>query len=249
MAIQFNDTTNKQGLIQLCEKWTGLGDGAISGNTTLLKQFTAAINLAFDELLPLIFSSDAKWQYDDINHTKYPIATVNLVAGQADYSFVADEQGNSVLEVRKVYVMDQSGTYRELEAVDAQTDIDASSILAEASTNIGTPRRYDKIGPSIMLDPIPNYSVSAGLRAVFSRTPIYFTSAETTKTPGIPVCQELLALIPSRDWLAINKTDETSLLQIVNTKIAEQKNSLSGFLARRSKDEKPVMRARVMSSR
>jgi hypothetical protein len=248
--MQFNDTTNKSGLIQLIEKWTNLGDAGVSGDATLLKQFTADINNAFDEVLPLIFSSDAKWQWDDPNHTKYPVATTDLASGQADYPFVADEQGNSVLELRKAYVMDQNGIYRELQAVDAQTDIGAASILAEASTNVGTPRRNDKIGPSLFLDPIPNYSAANGVRAVFSRTPSYFVSSDTTKTPGIPVpFHQLLAFIPPRDYVAIHKPENTALLQTINSKIAEQKQNFKDFLAKRAKDEKPVARGRVVSSR
>jgi hypothetical protein len=245
----FNDTTTKNGLIQLCEKWANLGDAGISGDSSLLARFTADINAAYDEILPLIFSSDAKWQWDDPNHTKYPLATTNLVSGQADYAIVADEQGNSVLEIRKLYVMDPSGIYREMQAVDAQTDIDAASILAEASTNVGTPRRYDKIGPSVFLDPIPNYAAAAGVRAVFSRTPSYFASTDTTKTPGIPILHQLLALIPSRDYVAIHKPENTVLLQTINSKIAEEKGDLRNFLSKRAKDERTVLRGRVESSR
>jgi hypothetical protein len=248
--MQFNDTTNKSGLIQQCEKWTNLGDAGISADSFLLARFTADINAAFDEVLPLIFASDAKWQWDDPNHTKYPIATVDLVSGQADYPFIADEQGNSVLEIRKAFVMNPAGTYCELKAVDAQTDVDAANILAEASTNVGTPTRYDKIGPSLFLDPVPNYSMANGVRAVFSRTQSYFTSADTTKTPGIPVpFHQLLALIPSRDYVAIHKSDNTPVLQIINSKIAEQKANFKDFLSKRSKDERTVMRPRVESSR
>ena len=58
--MPFSNTTTKGGLIQGCERWTNLGDAIISGDTTLLKQFTAAINEAYDELLPIIFSSDFK---------------------------------------------------------------------------------------------------------------------------------------------------------------------------------------------
>jgi hypothetical protein len=248
--MQFNDTTNKSGLIQQCERWTNLGDAGISGDSFLLARFTADINAAFDEILPLIFASDAKWQWDDSNHTKYPVATTDLVSGQADYTFIADEQGNSVLEIAKVYVMDTLGIYQELKAVDAETDVGAASILAEASTNVGMPNRYDKLGPSIFLDPIPNYTAANGVRAVFSRAPSYFVSSDTTKTPGIPApFHQLLALVPSRDYVAIHKPDNTALLTIINNKITEQKTMLKDFLSKRSKDERVVLRPRVESSR
>jgi hypothetical protein len=249
MSVPFNDETNLSGLIQLCEKWTNLGKAGISGSTDLLNEFTAGINAAYDELLPLIYASDAKWQWDDPNHAKDPMATTALVSGQAKYAFVSDEQGNSILEVRKVFVVSPEGVYRELEAVDAQTDKGAASILAQPPTQTGTPTRYDKLGSTVILDPIPDYSATYGIKALFSRTPSYFASTDTTKTPGIPVGQELLALIPSRDYVAIHKSDNVRLLQVINDKIAEQKAGLTSFLSKRAKDERTVMRPRVESSR
>jgi hypothetical protein len=136
-----------------------------------------------------------------------------------------------------------------LEAVDAQTDTGAASLLAQPSTQTGTPTRYDKLGSTVVLDPIPDYSVAAGIKVLFSRTPSYFVSDATTKTPGIPVGQELLALIPSRDYVAIHKSDNVRLLQVINGKIAEQKAGLTSFLSKRAKDERTVMRPRVESSR
>jgi hypothetical protein len=248
--MPFNDTTNKTGLIQDCEKWTNLGDAAISGDATLLKQFTADIDNAFDEVLPLIFSSDAKWQWDDQNHTKYPIARTDLVSGQADYSFVSDEQGNSVLEIMGVYVMDTSGVYQKMQPVDSQSDLNTDDILAQNSTNVGTPRRYDKLATAIFLDPVPNYAASNGVKALFARSPSYFASTDTTKTPGIPrPFHRLLSLVPSRDYVAIHKPENVALLQTINGKIAEQKGNFKEFLSKRAKDERPVMRGRVESSR
>ena len=98
MSLQFNDTTNNLGLIQLIERNCKL-EGKISSNTNLLKNFTADVNVAFDKLLMILFSSSGKWQFDDSNHTDYPIITTNLVAGQRDYSFTTDEQGNIILDI------------------------------------------------------------------------------------------------------------------------------------------------------
>lgn len=248
--MKFSDTSAKDGLIQDCEFWTNLGDATISGDTTLLKRFTALINRAFDEVLPIIFSSDSKWQWDDQNHTKYPIATTNLVSGQADYTFTADEQGNSILEIAAVYIKDPNGTWCKLEAVDSQSDPDTAAILAQNSTNTGTPTRYDKLGPAIFLDPIPNYSSTAGIRVSFSRTQSYFVSGDTSKTPGIPdPFHRLLSLIASRDWVSVNKSENTNLITQINNAIREQKANLATFMSHRAKDEKPVIRTHVESSR
>lgn len=248
--MQFSNTTTKDGLLQDCEFWTNLGDGTITSDTTLLKpRFTGLLNRAFDEVLPIIFASDSKWQWDDPNHTKYPVAKTDLVSGQQDYSFVSDEQGNSILELSAVYVMDQFGIYQKMEAVDSQSDLNAEAIFAQNSTNIGTPRRYDKMATAIFLDPIPNYGMASGVKALFSRTQSYFVVTDTTKTPGIPnPFHRLLSLIASRDWLIVNKPDSQTLVAVLRA-IVEQKAGLAAFMSKRAKDERTVLRGRVESSR
>lgn len=250
MSKPFNDTTNKSGLIQDCEEWANLGDGSISANQTLLKQFTVKLNDAFDEVLPVIYAANTKWQWDDSNHDDYPVATMALTTGQADYSFIEDENGNSIFEIYEAYVMQPDGTYKKLSPVDAQSDQNADSIFARNSSNVGTPTRYDKFSTSLFLDPVPNYSQAAGIRVVFSRSPSYFASDDTTKTSGIPAAfHKLLSLIASRDWLAIHKAENVTLLDEVKEQIRDRKAALTLHLNKRSKDEKPVMRARVESSR
>lgn len=246
--MPFSDTSNKTGLIQRCEFWTGLGDGGISGNATLLKQFTVGFNVAFDEVVPIIFSSDAKWQWDDSNHTDQPIATLDLESGRSDYSFTADEDGNSILELRAVYLQDADGAWTKLESVDA--DHAARGVLAQATDNIGGPTRYDKIGSTIWLDVTPNYSRAAAIRLVFSRSQSYFVSGDTSKKPGIPrPFHELLALIASRNWIAVSLPEATILLNTVKEAIAEAKAGLKAHLSKRARDEKTVMRAATHSSR
>jgi len=90
MALPFSDTTNKNGLIQRCETYTGLGDGGISGNAVLLKQFTALLNSATYKAITMIFDSQDDWDFDDNSiTTTYPIVTRALVAGQRDYKFTS----------------------------------------------------------------------------------------------------------------------------------------------------------------
>lgn len=248
--MKFSDTTNKDGLIQDCEQWCNLGDGGISGDSVLLKQFTGRLNHAFDEVLPIVFQSDAKWQYDDPNHTDHPIATLDLASGQPDYSFISDEDGNSILELRSIFVKDPQGIWQKLTPIDADSDPNTSQVFAQNSTNTGTPTRYDKIGTTIWLDPMPNYSSTGGVRGVFSRSQSYFVSGDTTKTPGIPSpFHRLLPLIASRDYVAVHKTDNPQLLNTINGVIAELKRNLATHFSKRSRDEKPVLRVRTESSR
>src|SRR3990167_8024993 len=75
----FNDTTNLNGLIQIFERQTGLGNTAVSGNANLLKIVTALFNDSFDEIMPLLLSYSDHMRWDDLNHTDLPIGTLNIV--------------------------------------------------------------------------------------------------------------------------------------------------------------------------
>ena len=56
--MQFSDTTNKNGIIQQIEFRTNLGDTGISGDATLLKQFTGQINDAYMKAVGIIIAAD-----------------------------------------------------------------------------------------------------------------------------------------------------------------------------------------------
>ena len=81
--MQFSDTTNLNGLIQRCELLTGLGDTGISGDATLLKHFTSLINQTYHKVVTMILQSQDEWDFDDKNHTDYPILTTDLVVSQS----------------------------------------------------------------------------------------------------------------------------------------------------------------------
>ena len=65
--LVFSDTSNNQGLIQEAERMTKLGATGITGDATLLKDFTRLINIWDGRINADIMLSDGKWQYDDFN--------------------------------------------------------------------------------------------------------------------------------------------------------------------------------------
>lgn len=208
MSIQFNDTTNRNGLIQLIERNLKLGNGRISGDTELLKDFTADINLAFDSLLRIIFRASGRWQFDDSNHTDYPAIYTAVVANQRSYSFITDEQGNLILDIYKVMIKDPiSGFYNEIEAVDQQSDADMQSFYSEQDIT-GTPSRYDKTANGIFVDALPGYNLDKGIKVFINREAMYFLFTDTTKKAGVDgLCQEYLALEPSYRYAMRNQLD------------------------------------------
>lgn len=252
--MQLSDIEQKDGLLQDIEFWCNFPDGTLTSNSTLFYRFISLLNLAFDEVLPLIFAADQKWQFDDSNHPDYPIATIDLVAGQADYSFVADENGNSILEIQEVYVKDAEGKYQKLTPIDGSTG--SPQVFAQNGDNTGTPLRYDKFATSIFLDPVPPEDVEAGMRVVFARTQQAFDpdggpeEFDPDQTPGIPKpFHRLLSMKASHDWLSVNKSENGTLLTRIEAKAATMGANLSAHISKRSRDEKSVMRSKPQSSR
>lgn len=110
----FNDTTNKNGLIQECETWLfGSDYGAISGNSSMLLTFTRLLNYGLDVTVGEILKTDGKWQYDDSNNTDLPIATTTLTAGLQNYTLDL-----SHLKIHGVDVLDSEGNYQPLKQID-----------------------------------------------------------------------------------------------------------------------------------
>lgn len=236
MAIQFNNTTDLNGLIQICERLTTLGDGGISGDSVLLKQFTSSINDAYDEIMPLVLASDGRFQFDDYNNTTLPIATANLTSGTRDYGFTTDSADRAVLQIDKVAIKQDatSDDYYVLNQID-QTDPESRKLITDNASNTGIPSHYDIVGGSIIFDVTPNYSATAGLKIWYSRTPVYFSSTDTTNTPGIPdIFHQLLAVIAAHEWVFTYMPNETTMISRLEKKIQDRKMDLSKFMANRA---------------
>lgn len=246
MSLVFNDTSTKRGIIQRIERLIKTGDAGISGDTTLLKEFTADINLALDYVFALIFSGGGKWQFDDSNHTDYPIITTDLVLGQRDYAFVLDGQSNLILDVYKVLVKDSSGIYQEVTPVDVQSDEDMGGFYDGRDLQ-GVPTRYDKTASGIFLDKIPSYNSTAGLKVYINREGSYFTTSDTTKKAGFAgLFHEILALRPAYQYAFINSLSNTNKIQ---EEMLRMEMALKDYYGKREKDISRGLKTRVEDNR
>src|SRR5260221_10947959 len=201
MSLPFSDTSTYKGIVQIYEKEIGANRGDISGDADKLKEFTADVNLAFDDFLEIALQASGTWQFDDSNQTDYPIITTNLISGRRDYSFVTDGSGNLILDIYKVMVADTNGVFKEISPVDqqsadsVQTNVDS---FIDGKNTSGIPTRYDKTANGIFLDLIPNYNSTEGLKVFINREPSYFISSDTTKSPGVPgIFHRYFALKPA----------------------------------------------------
>lgn len=175
---QFSDTTTLSGILEQAR------DKARVDSTQWSTQKVAnSCNNWLNKIFTFGKWKDRNFQFDDTNHTKLPIGTTNLVAGQTDYSFLVDEQGNRITNITRIDVQDSDGKWTKLSIID-QKEIGIA--LDEFEPTAGVPKYYDKIADNIIrLYPSPISSVTAGLKFYFQRTPSYFVATDTTKEPGV----------------------------------------------------------------
>jgi hypothetical protein len=230
----------------LVEQYTGVGDGNISGNSTYLKQVTGLINNWYGIVVSDILDADGRWQFDDTNHTKEPVATFDLVSGQAKYNFTLDEQSNQILRLGYVSVKDSAGNWINLKPID-QTDI-RSQAYDEFMETSGQPMYFDiSDGVGVKLFPAPNYNSTGGGKVYFQREPSYFASTDTTKKAGFAGPYHIiLAMGAAYDWgLGKNKANVANLRQ----EIEQRREEVRAFYSRRNKFEQPKLRAKYRYSR
>ena len=209
--MQLSDIGDKKGLIQDCEFRTGLGDTAISGNAAMLDHFVRLINSRYQQVVTTILQSQDEWDWDDINHTDYPIVTTPLVADQRDYSLTAAEK---VLKIKRVDVCysGTSSTCYKAEPIDSGEMATGLGYDAETDGRFSkTAPRYDLQYNSIFLYPRANAAdVTNGgvLRVEWTREIDEFTDSDTTQEPGIDEAfHPMLSIGASLDW-AIAKGDD-----------------------------------------
>lgn len=224
------------------EREIGVDRGYVSGNTNRLLEFTADVNSALDEYISVAIRASGRWQFDDSNHTDYPIILTNLVANQRDYSFTSDENGNLILDIYKVLVADSSGTFREIKSKDAQFDKDTQGYWDGQNTT-GTPNSYDKTANGIFLDPVPDVNVTNGLKIYINREGSYFTSADTTKKPGVPgIHHHYFYLKPAMDYarrqnLAIYPQIQREVIKLIGDEMSGNNGLIQQYFSERSRDE------------
>ncbi len=238
--MPFSDTTNKNGMVQRFEKYTGLGDGAVSNNPTLLKIVTADFNESFDEVMPYVMSYSDKQRWDDTNHTDHPIATFNIVSGQPDYSILEDDNSLDILNITDVRILASSTAtqYTDIERITLDNPY-ALDVMSPNSIDTGIPTVWLEKGNVIFLGlGKPNYSATNGIKVFFEREQSYFVSTDTTKEPGIPrPFHRLLPMIAARGWLIVNKPTSIAIADL-GAKILEAKKQLSDLIDARNPTRK-----------
>lgn len=240
--MQFRETTNRTGIVELLEDKTETQSAVSSSYPLALK--TRDINLALDDYMLLAIESSGTWQVDDTNQTDYPIITTNVVANQQDYSFTVDETGNQILDIYRVECKDNNGNWQLILPYDEN---DEETALSAQATTTGIPTRYSKTANGIFLDKIPSYNSTNGLKIYFARTSTYFTTSDTTKKPGIPnMFHRYLAYKPAY-WYWLPKDSQRATL--FKSEVDALELAIKNYHSTRTRDEKPRLRVRQESCR
>ena len=165
---------------------------------------TRDINLALDNYFILANQYAGNWRpADDTNQTDYPVVYADVVSSQQDYSFTVDENGNQILDIYKIRMLQPDGvTWVTLKQID-QNEIKDAQLN---TTSSGTPTEYYLTANGIFLVLPPNYNSTDGLEIWINRTPVHFTASDVstgTKVPGIPLIHhEYLVVRPSYFYAA-----------------------------------------------
>ncbi len=227
-------------------------------------------NTAMEKVADIILGADGRWQWDDTNNADYPDGVAilsNLVSAQKSYAI-----DTSLIKVRGVSILNQSGLWRKLLPFDADTDLNNSSTplsfiplvnfgptmdRAEFLKTPSAPQFYDVEGNYTRLYPPPDNGISVtltnGLKIYGQRTAQLFTSAEVTtgtKVPGFASqFHHIIAYLSALPYAQSYKKDRVPMIQQEIIKVmGDPDRGVTGALARfygkRDKDFRPVMTTR-----
>lgn len=197
----YSDTTNKNGLLQDCEHWTGLNDAGITGNTTRKAQFTSWLNRHYHRVVTIIMESVGWEAYDDPNHGDQGfIKTYNLTA---DTQYVTLPTSDKILKIRRVEAQMDGTNWVKLEPIkegQIGREIASQDDVSEAFDK--TKPFYELIGNNLYIYPYPEISVTNGLKVWVVREVDEFTTSDTTQEPGFAEpFHRMLSMGASLDWL------------------------------------------------
>jgi hypothetical protein len=240
MSISFSETTNNTGIVQQTRDML-----RVDSTQYPTSRIVNSCNNWLDTVTGYAIGADSRFQWDDTNHTALPEGTTNVVANQSDYSFLTDQQGNTILTIIRLEMLDSNGNYSLLHPID-QAEFDYDS-LNQMQATASTPQYYDKIADNIIrLYPKPSTSVTAGLKFSFQRSPSYFAATDTTKAPGVaPVLHR--GFIVASVYDALLAGIGSANLQAVSVEMQKEEAKMKEYYTNRNNDERNVMTMRPIS--
>lgn len=138
------------------------------------------MNIAYRDVVRIIWESDGGWHFDDSNATTLPKAYTTMVHNQQDYTLPTD-----AMRINRIEVLDGSGNSLKLRPLDPN---EVTSGLPEfLGGSPGTPLYYELVGRSILLYPTPSsasVTLTNGLTVYTDRDITDIAVTATTSSPG-----------------------------------------------------------------
>lgn len=250
MSIVYSNSASKSGIVERIRRITSTDSASYP-----VADITSDVNMALDVFFSIAIQASGVWQLDDSNQTDYPIISTNLVSGQRDYAFTTDGSGNLILDIYRVMVAGQNSIFYDLELVDQHKKDFRSLGMVDGQNIEGVPSKYNKLANGIFLDAIPNYNSTGGLKVFINRESTYFTTADTTKKPGVPgILHEYFVVKPSYVYAYSNGLPNLGSLEKEVIKYeGDERLGIPGmigeYFSKRSKDEKQQIKTIYRSSR
>lgn len=233
--MQFNDTTNKSGLLQDAEFWCGLADGAISGNSTLKAVFTRLINLRYAKTLAKVQLLSGKDGAEDTNYSGQQFSLFSIIAGQNDYQFLTDQDDNTITDITGVLIQPPGQSDFVILKRLPLSNADAQLIMSPNASNTGTPKGYIEKNNTVFFDITPNFGGTDIGKLFYRLVPSYFTSTDTDKAPGfVEDYNRILSVGASYDWLCVNKPEATLLVERCNAELSEMTSDLADYIRQKN---------------
>lgn len=186
------------------------------------------LNIAYNNVSRLIWTSAGGWQYDDSNNTASPFIRTTLSHGVQEYALAS-----TIQRVEEVVVKDKSGTWLKLKSFDIHNTDQAPLTYLSAS---GLPLYYDLFGNSILLYPKPSsayVTMSSGMGVYVSRNVTEFPVTATTTVPGFAIpFHRILSYSAALDFLTDNNQR-----QLIDNMKSRLEQGLINFYAKRGGEQ------------
>lgn len=242
MSMIFSNPATKEGIVEKIDDLCG----ATLDTYPLIKR-VRDINLGLDRVFSIIFKAGGKWKFDDSNHEDFPLITADLVAGQRDYAFTTDEEGNLILEIEKVFIKTQAnnggqGVFQEIYPVDPTSEHGTQGFTDGLNVQ-ATPYRYQKLANAIILDSVPSYSQDDSIKMYISREANYFSVSDTTKMPGFAgLYHSYLSVFAALEYAKAKQLAVAASLTVDKTAMESE---IEIHYGNRARDERPRVRPRI----
>lgn len=204
----WNDTSERQGLVQDMEDLCGLGATGITGNTALFQQFTRWGNKWNKIGATIAIMVTDGWDLDDPAYTTYPSGTYAGTTNR-DYAISSTEK---ILKIKSVGMAYDGTNYVKATAIDST---DFPNVVKDPNIDDYAPTLYPYYDPKAnSIDIYPKFTqaqVDAGAKVYieFLREPKDFATTGTdSQEPGFASpFHQLVSLGASYDYAKVYKPD------------------------------------------